>query len=131
MLTAVVYHLFDFESDVLTRAGSAAQHRIDRELRLDFSNGTSQYFSWASEPAQYCVGVQSKSFFLPGEAVAIDATTHPLWRPLVQKAVELVWLDSEHQVLELRGPEGSLYLASVEAGEWQSDTLTVAGTKPT
>jgi len=129
-LSQVVYELFESDLEELRRPGAENEHTIDREVRLEFSNGDTRYISWCSEPEQYCIGVQERPFFKPSGAVAVDLSHHPLWRSFIGKVVTLNPLDAEHQVLEIRFGDAATYLFSKEGESWYSDVVTIADTKP-
>ena len=129
-LSRVVYELFESDVEELNAAAATKSHTIDREVRLEFSNGGVRYISWCSEPEQYCIGVKESSFFKPGGAVSRDVSDHPLWRESVGRVVSLVVLDAEHQILEVRAEVSSTYLSTQENGHWYSDAVTISGNKP-
>jgi len=130
LLRRILYDLFEWEADVLARPGSDKEHTIRREIRLDLEGGPPLYISWSSDPVQYCIGVGSKSFFDPGNDVLVDASDHPIWRRIMGGPVELRPLDTEHQILELRGPDASVHLSSREENHWTADVVTVSARRP-
>ena len=130
VLSRVTYLLFANELRAGQTSLPSGDHSLDREIRLEASDGSSQYISWASEPAQYCVGVQSKSWFVEGDVVEIEMSFHEVWEPLVGRAVDLVWHDDSHQVLEIRAGLDSVYLSSREVDYWFADTITVSIERP-
>jgi hypothetical protein len=130
VLSRVIYELFEADLESLVSPSSDEEHGIDREIRLELSDGASKYISWCSDPVQYCVGVQPHSFFKPGGAVTRDVSVHPLWQRLIGEPLELVVLDANCQVLELRSSLASVFVSSQERGQWEADTLTVSGHNP-
>jgi hypothetical protein len=130
VLSGVVYELFSSDVEEVDRPGAEIEHTIDREIRLELSNGDFRYISWSTQPVQSCIAVKASSFFSAGETVLRDFTNHPIWRNLVGKAVSFLVLDPEHQVLEVRSTGGSVYLSSKEGGFWHSDVVTVSAHRP-
>src|SRR6185369_14892304 len=93
-------------------------HSLDREVRLEFSDGSMQYVSWASEPVQYCVGLQGESWFKPGDVSELEMTNRNPWRHLIGLPVELTWRDVDHQILEVSAGGRSAFLSSCEGSSW-------------
>ena len=125
----VIYELFEFEASVLEDAGSSEEHRIDREIRFEMSDGSCWFASWTNTPVQYSVGFRKESFFLSGECVTRDASNHPLWANLIGKPIEFVVTDGA-QVVEVRSTSASVFLSSQENGRWEMDVLTVSRLRP-
>jgi hypothetical protein len=94
---------------VLTDPGADAQHTIDREILLELDDGAPLYVSRCSDPVQYCIGVSSKPVFDPGDNVLVDASDHIIWRRLIGSPIDLLHLDTEHQIFEVRGSDTSVY----------------------
>ena len=126
----VIYDLFDFEASVLEDPGSSEEHRIDREIRFEMSDESCWFASWTNTPVQHCVGFRRESFFLPGDCVTRDASSHALWANLIGKPIEFVVADDGHQVVEVRAPSESVFLSSQEKGNWEMDVLTVSRRRP-
>ena len=130
VLSRVVYELFPSDVEEIEKPGAELEHTIDREVRLEFSNGDMRFISWCSDPVQYSIAVQERSFFVAGSsAVTRDLSDHPLWRPLIGNVVNMVALDPENQVLEVHSAAGSVYLSSHE-GHWYADVVTVSANRP-
>jgi len=125
-LSRVTYLLFDHELTDGQDSFVGEEQTLDREVRLETSDGSVRYVSWTSNPVQYCVGIQEQSWFLPGEVSEIDVTTRAPWRHLVGEAIELTWQDPKHQILEVRGKAASVYLSSREGKYWCADAITVS-----
>lgn len=130
VLSRVTYELFDFEADILSDPTSNEEHTIDRQIRLDTADGKVHYVSWTSEPVQYCVGVKSESFFLPGDVVTCDASRHPLWARLMGEPVEIVSAGPDSQIVEIRTPNASVFVATCERGRWEADVIRISAAKP-
>jgi hypothetical protein len=130
ILRRVLYDLFEREADVLTDPGADAEHTIDREIRLELDDGAPLYVSWCSDAVQYCIGVSSKPFFDPGDNVLVDASDHSIWRRLIGSPIDLLHLDTEHQIFEVRGSDTSVYLSPREHGMWTADVVTVSADRP-
>lgn len=126
----VVYDLFDFEASVLEDTASSGEHRIDREIRFEMSDGPCWFASWTQSPVGYCVGLRKESFFQCGDCVTRDASNHPLWANLIGKPIEFVVVDANHQVVEVRSPGESVFLSSQQNGDWEMDVLTVSRHHP-
>jgi len=130
VLSRVTYLLFPSEAEDVQRSLPSGEHVIDREVCLEESDGSKRYISWAQEPEQYCVGVKLSSWFIPSEIVEIDMSSHILWKSLVGSALDVVWHDDKHQVLEIRADRSPVYLSSREADRWFADTISVSGARP-
>jgi len=129
-LQKVVYELF--ESDYASIAGNenAKVHEIDGEVRLVFDGGKTVFVSWADKPVQYCVGFQQRSWNDSEPEMRIAASEWKMWAPCVGQAVELIFLDKERQVLEVRSPEGSVFFCSMEEDDYYQDVLHITSEKP-
>ena len=77
ILRRVYYELFPHEVDDNGSYQCVEDHRLDREIRLEFDLDVTLFVSWISEPVQYCVGHKGSSFFGRGEAVCYEATNQP------------------------------------------------------
>ena len=130
VLTKVTYLLFESELSEGDEHLLRDEHIIDREVRLDWSDGSVKHISWTSNPVQYCVGVQAHSWFISGDVKEVDMSSRSNWKELVGKEVKLQWHDDSHQVLEMRTDVASIYLSSRENGYWEADTITISQAKP-
>jgi hypothetical protein len=130
VLAKVTYLLFESELSEDDEYLLKDEHIVDREIRLDWSDGSVKHISWTSDPIQYCVGVQAHSWFMPGNAKEVDMSSRSIWKELVGNELKLQWHDESHQVLELCTNAASIYLSSRENGYWEADTITVSRAKP-
>ena len=130
VLSGVTYELFQFESDVLEREGSTMTHTIDGQVRLLMSDGTSTFVSWGNEPVQHAVCWQAVSFYEAENMIVVNASHHPLWKPLVGASLSFVVLDSEQQIVKVRSEASAVYLSSQEEGRWWSDVTTISVKRP-
>jgi len=129
VLLKVTYLLFERELSEGDEYLLRDEHILDREIRLAWSDGSEEHISWASDPVQYCIGVQARSWFLPGDVVEVDMTSRSIWKELVGREVRSHWHDDSHQVLELCSDAASIFLASRENDYWEADTITVSRAK--
>ena len=106
LLTRVIYDLFESDIASLDEPESETAHTIDRQIRLEFSDSSIRHLSWSSDPVQYCIGVQEQPFFVSGDNVTRDFSAHPLWRSVVGHVLDLVVIDPDHQVVEVRSCVG-------------------------
>jgi hypothetical protein len=130
VLSRVSYLRFEHEVEEGGLDLSAPEHSLDAELRLEYSDGSTQFVSWTSAPVQYCIGVKDGTWFDPGFTTEVDVSSHPLWLELVGHPIVLEWRGSEHQVLEVRGEKESVYLASRDGPYWCGDCVRVSRAMP-
>ena len=128
-LLRVIYGLLESDRAWMEGKEDSTWHEIDGEVQLETSSGLI-HVSWASEPTQYSMNYQSASHLLDGAGHATDASAWPIWRNCVGGTIELDYLDEEHQVLEVRGENGSVFLSSQEQGKWWSDVVHISKLKP-
>ena len=129
-LSRVTYLFFNHELAGGEGGAPGGEHTLDREVRLESSDGSTLHVSWTSSPVQYCLGVQEQSWFTPGDAAEVDVTTREPWRSLVGGPIEFLWQEPEHQVLELRGKGSSVFLSSREGKNWCADVVTISDSRP-
>jgi hypothetical protein len=130
VLAKVTYLLFESELAEGVEYLLREEHIVDREIRLEWTDGSAKHISWASEPFQYCVGLQEHSWFLAGEVKKVDMSSRPSWKDLIGRELELKWLDESHQVLQVRAGDASTYLSSRENDYWFADAITVSKATP-
>jgi hypothetical protein len=130
VLAKVTYLLFESELSEGDKSLLIDEHIVDREIRLEWSDGSTRYISWTSDPVQYCVGVQDHSWFIAGEVREVDMSSRSVWSDLVGSELELKWHDDSHQLLEARSDAASVYLSSRENAYWWADTITVSKALP-
>ena len=127
-LKRVIYELY--EVDLVALHDQPEWHEIDREIFLEFDNGDRRYFSWCDEPVQYSVGSNDHRFNMNEPDHVIDATEWNMWLGLIGSEIDFIYHDESHQVLELRGQNGSVYLSAQEQGSWQADVLHISNAPP-
>jgi hypothetical protein len=127
-IVRVVYKLF--ESDFTSLKGNSDSHEIDREICLEFDSGRKLYFSWCQKPIQFSVGFQEQSFNTNEPERSLDVSNWDIWKPLIGNRIELVYLDNNHQILQLKGVTSSIYLSSQEQGIWEADVLHISSKMP-
>ncbi|MCF7513630.1 hypothetical protein L3V43_06990 [Pseudoalteromonas sp. L23] len=125
-LKRVVYELYEVDFVSLEGEADSDFHEIDREIFLEFESGEKIYFSWCSEPVQYCIGFRPERFNANEPDHAVDTTSWKIWRNLIGQDISFVFIDDSHQVLELKGQSSSTYLSSQERGSWVADVLHVS-----
>jgi hypothetical protein len=79
-LKRVIYELYEIDFGNLKGQSDSESHEIDREIYLEFETGEKFYFSWCSEPVQYCIGFKSERFNVNEPEHVIDATNWKVWR---------------------------------------------------
>ncbi|WP_213608148.1 hypothetical protein [Pseudoalteromonas sp.] len=60
----------------------------------------------------------------------IDVSEWDMWKGLIGSKIDFIYHDESHQVLELRGQNGSAYLSTQEQGSWLADVLHISNTLP-
>lgn len=130
-LRRVVYELFVSDLVEVDDPACAEAHTIDRELRLDWDDGSATFVSWTSRPVMYCIGAQPTSFFLPNdEAVTRDMSASALWAPLIGRPAALRFCDDDHQVLAVGDGRATVYCAAYEQGAWRCDVVRICAAPP-
>ncbi|MFO1503443.1 MAG: hypothetical protein U1F39_06470 [Steroidobacteraceae bacterium] len=130
VLSGVTYVLFTHEPATFGDDSLVYDHVLDREIRLDFSDGTTKFVSWTNEPVVHCVGVKAESWFKPGDDVTVNVSGRDPWRHLIGHPIDLLWSDADHQVLEVCAGERSAFLCSREGSSWCADAITVSAGAP-
>jgi hypothetical protein len=128
-LTRVVYKFFESDAQWLDADPHRAFHILDREIQLAFENAI-VHVSWKQAAAAngeiyFSIACQEESFFV-NEPVVRDMSEHAFWKPLVGTDIELIFQDSEHTVLELKGTHHSVFCAAYEEGNWGVDVVHVS-----
>lgn len=123
-LKRVIYELYDI--DLVSLHDQLEWHEIDREICLEFDGDCRRYFSWCNEPVQYSVGIRDHRFNVNEPDHVIDVSEWTIWEGLIGSDIDFIYRDELHQVLELRGKSGSVYLSSQEQGSWQADVLHIS-----
>lgn len=124
----VIYELYQSDLDCLKK--NSEWHEIDREVIFEFEDGLHTYCSWNGEPVQYSIGSSNRRFFINEPDHIIDVTNWEIWHKLIGEQIRLIYHDSCHQVLEIKGQSTSVYLSSQENGSWQADVLHISKEKP-
>ena len=125
-LKRVIYELFEIDFGNLKGQSDSESHEIDREIYLEFDTGEKFYFSWCSEPVQYCIGIKLERFNVTEPEHVIDTTNWKVWRELIGQEISFVFVDESHQILELQAQSSSTYLSSQEHGVCISDVLHIS-----
>jgi hypothetical protein len=126
-LKRVIYERFSFERDIPI---VAREHALDRQVRFEFSDGKVIFASWTEKPVLYCVGKGEQSFFTVDPEAVLDMSTEPPWRDLVGEPIEFIFLDEDHQTMEVRSARGSAFISSKEADLWGMDVITISPDRP-
>ena len=69
VLKRVRYELFGSDLSVLPEDGVPRDHVIDREIRLEFADGSVLFASWSEKPVQYSIGLKDSTW--------MDGVGHP------------------------------------------------------
>jgi hypothetical protein len=129
-ISKVFYELFN--SDYLSIKGHENDdfHEIDREICLEFTDGTKIYISWADKPIQFCIGHKDSSWNINQPEIILDASEWKIWKNIINQEVEIIYLDNEKQILELKSKNTSIFLSSQENCNWETDVLHISLIKP-
>lgn len=127
-LVKVTYDLFETEAAGLRELGQA-EEEIDREIRLSMENGDELFISWHREPVQYAIGWQKRTWF-SDNAHRIDVSDTKIWKRLMGRPIKLLYLDKDHQVLEIRSQHNSVYCSAHANGKWMCDMVHISLRKP-
>lgn len=130
ILKRVIYELFESDFGALCGRANSAYHEIDREIYLEFETGQKYYFSWCSEPEQYCIGFKPERFNKNEPERIIDASSWQVWHALIGQEISFMFTDETHQILELKSLPSSVYLSSQERGSWGADVLHISKVLP-
>lgn len=127
-LARIIYELFPFEELYFAADEASGWHQLDGQVRLEMTDGTSQFVSWGNEPLQYSIEVRSESFFSDGAVTKhFDMSRHSYWTGLVGKSIEFDYVDQGHQVLRLFADKTELFLSSqYDDGTFQGDCVRVS-----
>jgi hypothetical protein len=131
ILIRAYYELFEGEAEWLDSNPSSEVVELDRQLRLETSNGACLFISWNWRPGSdiYFVDMSPTSFCMdPG--VVRDVSELLLWRPLIGNTIVIDYLDADKQVLRLQTGNETLYCCSFSRGMWAMDALTIARNLP-
>lgn len=129
-IVKVVYELFESDYSRILGHENDNSHEIDREVRLITDDGANIYVSWANEPIQFSVGYKDSSWNINKPEREIEASHWNMWKPIIRQECKLVYVNKEHQILELKSSGGSIYFSSQEQGCWESDVLHISTNRP-
>lgn len=133
-LLKVTYNLFESDVNRLDSKPNAAFHVLDREIVLSDEDSKETYISWiqtaSAEGNVICsIACQETSFFT-NEPVVRDMTLHQFWHPLIGRELTFCDTDPDHQILEIRSADHSVYCSSYEDGRWGVDVVHVSLVAP-
>lgn len=132
VLARVWYELFAWEAEWLDQHPDFKDAKLGRQLRLVMVDGSNVFVAWTWGPCgdDFGVGIAPHSFCTGSPEVDREMSASPLWAPLVGNAVELVYRDAEHQVVEVRAGSAVVYCCSFGQGMWGMDELRISGHIP-
>jgi hypothetical protein len=133
-LLRVVYELFESDAQSLDQQVDLTWHEIDREIRLEGQNGEKIYISWGwqSSPVMYAIETSPQAFCTPPAPVIRDMSGSSAWAGLIGKEVTFAFLESDHQILEVRCGKTSVYCSSYDFHRalWMMDVLHISVAPP-
>ncbi len=133
-LRQVEYRLFDHEIDHIDHAGDGS-HELDRELCLTDSEDRQKFISWQQNKDSFHVEIGDKSFFT-NDGIVHNASTHNIWRKIINENVQLKYRDKGKQVLQISSVDYSVFVCAYETqwqtkdGYWGADTLHICRKLP-
>ena len=128
----MLYELYDSDYSYIKDKQDADSHEINREIYLVINNGKHVYISWSDKPMQFSVGYKESRWFKNEPDKTLDASTWKIWRDIIDQECELIFHDNNHQILELKCNNTSVYFAPLEAKEnnWSIDVLHISNNVP-
>jgi len=129
-LNKVLYELYESDHSCIKGHENSEVHEIDREICLEFDEGNRIYVSWTDAPIQFSVDYKESQWNMNNPDIVVDASSWKMWKPLIGKSCEFIFHGEEHQVLELKCSDKSIYFSSQDKGSWFSDVLHISASKP-
>ena len=130
-LLAAHYRLLQGEESALMGALNNETHDFGGELVLTFEGGYKEFISWANEPVRHAIGHRSFSYNSPdADLTDHDVSLTPMWSGLVGHNVNLSYVQSDNQALQIASPNDRVLVCAYELGSWLSDELTICRELP-
>lgn len=132
ILAAIHYLVFPDETEPLETDTEHDWHRIDGQLRLEFTDLPAHFVSWSASPAPHSVEISHESFFAEELLGSVEMSDHPYWSDLIGHELHLGYATPDHRVLILATPAGELFLSSQRenGSALQFDSLRVSPVAP-
>ncbi len=126
-LAAVHYELY--ESDPLFLDPDEDPHELDREIRLEFADGSRRFVTFSDGEGGSTVVVSDASAFADDPPLTHDVSAAPLWAPLVGRTVTLERI-RDGLVLRVAAGADDVFVCAREGEDWGARGLHVTGTSP-
>ncbi len=126
VLARVIYQLHEAPAVALLDPGKIEDSDLDREVRLEFVDGSALLASWLERDGRAALrggGAAART--------AVDVSGVDPWADLVGSSIDVGFADPGCQVLEISARQRSVYLYSPESGHWHLQLVQDrAGSRP-